>query len=697
MTDTDITPLSAETVARIAAGEVVERPASVVKELIENSLDAGASRIDVSVSEGGTKGVTVADDGEGMSEADARAAVREHTTSKLDDAEELRSVGTLGFRGEALHTIGAVSAMTITSKTDVEPAVELEYRFGETESVAPAGRGIGTTVEVTELFGNTPARRKYLGSRATEFGHVNRVVSRYALANPGVAVSLTHDGTETFATTGRGNLREALLAVYGREVAESMVEVESDGEIGVSGYVSHPETTRSSREYLAVFVNGRAVSDAAARGAIVDAYGGQLAPDRFPFSALFLDIDPEAVDINVHPRKQEVRYDDEERVKEAVESAVKEALIEEGLVRTRAPRGASAPGDATIAPESAESGSNPEEESDDSTPSTRTRNDGAGAAEAADSVDGVETDTSEASGRSRRGTDSTSSTTDAAQPGSPPSEPADTPDEPNDTDPPGEPDTPEQNGKPTDPTAATAEDDPTPERKFRESGRNARLPGAEEERPEFDALPSMRVLGQYDETYVVAETDSGLVLVDQHAADERVHYERLRERLDGGSQSLMVPVELELTAGEAGVFEDALPALRELGFEAKLRERTAVVGAVPAVFADTLSPEAVRDALADVLAGEAPDTADAADDLLADLACAPAVTGNTSLTEGSVLDLLAALDDCENPYACPHGRPVVVELGEQELAERFERDYPGHATRRPEVGRGREPDTRRPE
>jgi len=681
MTDTEITPLSAETVARIAAGEVVERPASVVKELVENSLDAGASRIDVSVSEGGTEGVTVADDGEGMSEADARAAVREHTTSKLDDAEELRSVGTLGFRGEALHTIGAVSATTITSKTEGEPAVELEYRFGETESVAPAGRGVGTTVEVTELFGNTPARRKYLGSRATEFGHVNRVVSRYALANPDVAVSLTHDDTETFATTGRGNLREALLAVYGREVAESMVEVESDGEIGVSGYVSHPETTRSSREYLAVFVNGRAVSDAAAREAIVDAYGGQLAPDRFPFSALFLDIDPEAVDINVHPRKQEVRYDDEKRVKEAVRGAVKEALIEEGLVRTRAPRGASAPGDATIAPESAESGIDPEEEPDLTT-SARTRNDGAGAADASDSADGVETDTSEASGRIRRETDSASGSARSER--TERTEPADTTDEPNEADSPGESDTPERNGETTDPTAATAGDDPTPERKFRESGRNARLPGAEGERPKFDSLPSMRVLGQYDETYVVAETDSGLVLVDQHAADERVHYERLRERLDGGSQSLMVPVELELTAGEAGVFEDALPALRELGFEAKLRERTAVVGAVPAVFADTLSPEAVRDALADVLAGEAPDTADAADDLLADLACAPAVTGNTSLTEGSVLDLLAALDACENPYACPHGRPVLVELGEQELAERFERDYPGHAVRRPE-------------
>jgi DNA mismatch repair protein MutL len=670
VSDTEITPLSPETVARIAAGEVVERPASVAKELVENSLDAGASRVDVTVSEGGVEGVSVADDGEGMNEADARAAVREHTTSKLDDADDLRALGTLGFRGEALHTIGAVSATTIVSKREGEPGVELEYRFGEVESVAPAGRGVGTTVEVGELFANTPARRKYLGSRATEFGHVNRVVSRYALANPGVAVSLTHDGTETFATTGRGDLREALLSVYGREVAESMVEVESPGEVGVSGYVSHPETTRSSREYLAVFVNGRAVSDSVAREAIVSAYGGQLAPDRFPFAALFLDIDPESVDANVHPRKQEVRYDDEERVRETVEGAVREALIDAGLVRTRAPRGASAPGDAEIAPgdtgeaddeaesgaDGTETGDGPDAPETDGTP--RTRNGGAGAPPASEAATGAFTPAEsgdDAEPEPAAGSDGAEPTPGGSGP---------------------------ESAEPTPPEE--------PERKFRPATRNARLPGTESEtgdgdrEPDFDSLPAMRVLGQLHDTYVVAETDDGLVLIDQHAADERIHYERLRERVTGESQSLVVPVELELTAGEAAVFGDALPALREVGFEAELRERTAVVGSVPAVLAETLSPAGVRDALADVLAGEAPDVSDAATDLLADLACAPAVTGNTSLAEGSVRELLSELDACENPYACPHGRPVVIELDETELAERFERDYPGHATRRPE-------------
>jgi len=201
----------------------------------------------------------------------------------------------------------------------------------------------------------------------------------------------------------------------------------------------------------------------------------------------------------------------------------------------------------------------------------------------------------------------------------------------------------------------------------------------------FDSLPEMRVLGQLAETYVVAETDDGLVLVDQHAADERIHYERLRERLDGTSQSLVEPVALELTAGEAAVFDAALPDLRDLGFEATLDGQTVRVEAVPAVLAGALDPELARDVLAEFVADAGGDpAADAADDLLADMACRPAVTGNTSLPEGRVVALLDALDDCENPFACPHGRPTLVRVDADELASRFERDYPGHGGRRRE-------------
>ncbi|WP_115863091.1 DNA mismatch repair endonuclease MutL, partial [Halorussus litoreus] len=365
-----ITRLDDDTVRKIAAGEVVERPASVVKELVENSLDADADRIDVTVEAGGTERIAVSDDGVGMSEADVRAAVREHTTSKLGDLDDLESgVATLGFRGEALYTIGAVSRVTITTKPRASDdgdehgdpsrrATELRMAGGDVESVGPAGRPEGTTVEVADLFYNTPARRKYLKTETTEFSHVSTVVTRYALANPDVAVSLTHDDREVFATSGRGDLRSALLSVYGREVATSMIEVEGtdgvegpDSSISVSGYVSDPETTRSSREYVSTYVNGRYVRSPVVREAVLSAYGGQLSTERYPFAVLFVEVSPSEVDVNVHPRKLECRWDDEAAVGDAVERAVTSALLDHGLVRSSAPRGKSTPDEATVEPE----------------------------------------------------------------------------------------------------------------------------------------------------------------------------------------------------------------------------------------------------------------------------------------------------------------------------------------------------------
>ncbi|MDX1748357.1 MAG: DNA mismatch repair endonuclease MutL, partial [Halobacteriales archaeon] len=217
------------TIRKIAAGEVAERPASAVKELVENALDAEATRIEVAVERGGKDRISVADNGDGMTGSEVELAVREHTTSKIDDDEDLDRIATLGFRGEALHAIGAVSQMSITTRTpDADAATRLRVEHGEIAAIEPAGRAPGTTVEVTELFGETPARRKFLREDATEFDQINRIVSRYALANPSVAVSLTHDGHETFSTSGHGDLKGAVLAVYGREVAESMITVEAD-------------------------------------------------------------------------------------------------------------------------------------------------------------------------------------------------------------------------------------------------------------------------------------------------------------------------------------------------------------------------------------------------------------------------------------------------------------------------------------
>ncbi|GAB3706234.1 DNA mismatch repair endonuclease MutL [Halorubrum pallidum] len=766
----NIERLDEQTVQRIAAGEVVERPASVVKELVENSLDAGASRIAVAVESGGTEGIRVRDDGVGIPADQLEAAVAEHATSKIGDIDDLdRGVATLGFRGEALYTVGAVSRLTVRSRPpDADAGAEIPVEGGEVGEVRPAGCPAGTSIEVEDLFYNTPARKKFLKRTATEFDHVNTVVTSYALANPDVSVSLEHDGRETFATEGNGDLRSAVLAVYGREVAESMVDVEwtPDDDASpverVTGLVSHPETTRSTREYLSTYVNDRYVTASALREATLEAYGGQLAPDRYPFAVLFVTVPPGDVDVNVHPRKLEVRFDEEPAVRSAVETAVESALLDHGLIRSTAPRGQSAPDETAVRPESSdhaavggagteheraarenreeatsangterESGGAGREETDDRTGGAAELDPTDADAWAVDDIDGTGSPDSGDDRRSEATASVDHETTDrkvgaGSDEGTATTDP--TRDSPT-TDPTTETAAAESDGEPSataddTATASAPTDRPSPRTERSESGEGnlteaspsvadagsaldlASTPGgdassmptdqstlgggttAEERR--YDSLPPLRVLGQLHETYVVAETPEGLVLIDQHAADERVNYERLRETFADGAdaQALAEPVRVELTAREAALFAEFADDLAEIGFRAeRAGDREVVVEAVPAVFDAALDPDLLCDVLSS-LVGEATDgdepVADVVDELLADLACYPSVTGNTSLTEGRVVDLLDRLDACENPYACPHGRPVIIRFDREEIGSRFERDYPGHAGRRAE-------------
>jgi DNA mismatch repair protein MutL len=835
----EITRLDDRTVREIAAGEVVERPASVVKELVENALDAGADRVAVAVENGGLDGIRVRDDGHGMHPDQLPRAVAEHTTSKLGGMEELDDgIGTLGFRGEALYTVGAVARLTVRSRPpERDTGAELVVDHGDRGDVEPVGCPVGTTVEVRELFAETPARRKFLKTPATEFDRVNGIVSAYALANPDVAVSLEHDDREVFASPGDRNLRSAVLAVYGREVAEAMIDVtatgtvktvgggdsggdgggdgdsdsgDDDGDSGgdgdgdaetvsVRGVVSDPETTRASREYVTTFVNGRWVRDSDLRSAVVDAYGGQLAADRYPFAVLFVKVPPESVDANVHPRKTEVRFDDDASVFETVRTAVRDGLLDAGLLRTSAPRGRSAPEETTLDPEvvggsgrddgrsaraeesaRAEQSARAEEtvHSEQSDEEADHRGDGRASAETGPSGD----QSSEPAGEDGdvREPETVEQADTPKQADTP--EQVDTPeqaDAPEKTNAEGQTDAtesePEQKQASTtdsvldawDDSAATGQEDtpetghatgdtsgaaksPSPrgwqqsEETRREEGegesetesgsqsqtesgsqsqtesddggagssslgvpaQRTLAGGTTDDWTEYDTLPRLRVLGQYDDTYLVCETESGLVLVDQHAADERVNYERLREAVgragsgEAAMQALAEPVAVPLTAREAALFDAFEDALAAAGFQAKRREgttdddgetagsgdtRAVVVTAVPAVFDAALDPKLLRDTLvsfAEDVAGSERPAAEAADELLADLACYPSITGNTSLTEGSVTALLEALDECENPYACPHGRPVVVRFDATEIEDRFERDYPGHGGRR---------------
>ncbi|MFO7927305.1 MAG: DNA mismatch repair endonuclease MutL [Halobacteriota archaeon] len=691
----EIRELDAKTRDRIAAGEVVERPASVVKELVENAIDADATRIDVRVESGGTDRIVVSDDGLGMSESDARLAIDEHTTSKLRSVDDLDSIRTLGFRGEALHAIGSVARLRIETKPrGGSRGTELVVEHGECVSCGPTGCPAGTAVEVTDLFGSVPARRKYLKTEATEFDHVARIVTGYALARPDVAISLTRDGRETFATTGDGDRKSAVMSVYGREVASAMLPVESNGcdepLSGVEGLVSHPETNRAGREYVTTLVDGRYVTAGAVREAIVDAYGSQLAPDRYPFAVVDVRLPPGGVDVNVHPRKLEVMFVDEAEIKVGVTEAVESALSEAGLLRSRAPRGRSAPDQTEVSPSRSDpaspSSDDPrmdEAEQERSSPSCYS-SPGENAPE-----DEYHPKRTDASTRTANGGATSTPSPRSEQPSSEPSAT----------------DAPATSADVDAAESAPQSDEPSPPGRSGERPADSEPPRTRSVRPTtqrtldgttttgtpsgFERLPDLHVLGQFDDTYLVAESEDGLLVIDQHAADERVNYERLRAAFDGDvtTQTLADPVSVGVTAREAAIAEEYGEALAKLGFRARLDDdRTLSVTTVPAFLADHVgeaAPEIARDLLGEFLGGDPEGTIEAvAADVLGDLACHPSITGNSSLREGTIKGLLDALDDCENPYACPHGRPTILEFSTEEIENRFERDYPGHGGRR---------------
>ena len=330
-----IRKLDDETVELIAAGEVVENPASVVKELVENSLDAGAGSVDVEVENGGIDLVRVADDGRGMNADDAVCAFERHATSKISDADDVSKVDSLGFRGEALPSIGRVARVEMVTKDDGVGATRVVTGAGiDGERVEETGRGRGTTVEVTRLFESTPARREALSSPGREFRRVSRLMTRYALARPDVAFTVEHGDTEVLSTPGSGDPVDALYAVYGRDVASRATRFShDDGRVSVEGALVQPSVTRSATHHVYTAVNGRAVDDETVRGATVDGYGTLLPEDRYPVAVVSVDVPPERVDVNVHPAKKKVRFVDEDAVRRVVLSGVRDAVTNEDLTR----------------------------------------------------------------------------------------------------------------------------------------------------------------------------------------------------------------------------------------------------------------------------------------------------------------------------------------------------------------------------
>ena len=321
--------------AQIAAGEVIERPASVVKELVENSLDAGATRIDVAVRAGGVAEIRVTDDGCGIPAGELALAFRHHATSKLATVADLQFVSTLGFRGEALPSIAAVARVVCATRaSDADAGARIEFRYGDLVGERSIGCPVGATLQVVELFGNLPARRRFLRSPAAETARIQEVITRYALANPAVRFTLNVDGRETVSSTGSGRLQDAILSLYDPEVAGRMLPVDlTDGDVSVTGYTSAPDLSRHNRSYITLLVNHRWIYDRSIAYAIEQAYQGTLPDRRYPIAVIDIAIPPEQVDVNSHPSKREVRFRSENRLFSAVQRAVRDALVAHAPVR----------------------------------------------------------------------------------------------------------------------------------------------------------------------------------------------------------------------------------------------------------------------------------------------------------------------------------------------------------------------------
>ncbi len=619
--------LSKETIDKIAAGEVIDRPESVVRELLDNAIDSGAGKISLEIRAGGTELIRVTDDGCGIDKEDIRTAFLRHATSKLVDAGDLEHIRTMGFRGEALASIAAVSRTEVITKTrDSMTGFRYQISGGVEGELSEVGIPEGTTMLVRDLFYNVPARKAFLRSAQTEAAYVTDTAEKAALSHPHIAFTYISDGRTIFHTTGSGRLSEVIYTIYGRELSRSLLEVSEEvpeAGISISGYIGKPVIARSRRDLEICFVNGRYIRSELLRKAIEDGYEGYMMLHRFPFTMLSLDIDPGLIDVNVHPKKMEVRFSDEQAVYRAVTEAVRNRLHREELVvdaSIYAPRAAA---------RTEASGDNKGERIGDEAEkpvSSRTH------------VEPFEI---------RRA---------AAMPVAVPSgfqEPL------------------EPYPKPQIPSEAATASAGEPQGEFLQQELPREIFLSEK------ALPQFRMIGQVFETYWIIEYDGAMYLIDQHAAHEKVNYERLlRELRDKSisSQYIMPPVLLELSANEAELVGSSLEVFSELGFEVEpAGGRDFVVRAVPADLPELSRKELLMEMVDSLSSEGGTRTPDILRDKLASMACKAAVKGNNRLSEQEMKELIGELISLDNPYACPHGRPTIVKWSRYELDRMFKR------------------------
>jgi DNA mismatch repair protein MutL len=571
-----IKTLPPEVVAKIAAGEVVERPASVVKELLENALDAGSGSVKVEVQGGGRKLIRVTDDGEGMTAEEALLSLKRYTTSKIDSIEDLFALRSFGFRGEALSSIAAVSRMKVVSRKGEEiSGVEIILEAGVSPASKETGCPPGTSVEVRDLFFNVPARLKFLKSPGTELSHIGDILAKTALAHPRTRFHLFHDGKLLANFPLREDPSARLVEALGKDVAGKMFSFQyRQGELNVHGFAGEPGLTRSNSRGIYLFVNRRPVRDRLLNHAVMEGFRNLIPKDRYPVAVLFVEAPSSEVDVNVHPSKWEVKFSDSETVHRSVIRAIRGMLEETPWLKT------------------------PEQ------------NRGAGVLR-------------EASGAYLPREQEASFL--HSWPGS-----------------------------------------------FREKGRKE---GVEDL---VDSHAPISFLGQIRETYLVFSSPEGLILLDQHAAHERIMLEKVSEDFSRGrvsSQSLLLPEVIELTPAEAKITEEHLADLARVGFDLEPSGvRTFWIRSIPQILAEEEPLNALREMIKEIASwGEGADLERSFDPLLKMLACRGAIQANRPMGREEAHALLSGLQKCRFPSHCPHGRPTMLKITYSDLGKMFGR------------------------
>lgn len=639
----DITQLPTSVINKIAAGEVIERPASVIKELLENSVDAGATRIDVSIEKGGSELIRIADDGCGINPDQMKLAVASHATSKIRDADDLFHVRSLGFRGEALASISEISHFLMRSRThDSSAGSEMSVTAGTIGEIAPCGCPVGTSIEVRNLFCSTPVRRKFLRTTQTEMGHISEAFTRIALAHPAIHFTLKHNDRTLFDLPADDNWRERITTFFGQEIGDAMIWVDNRDEetsVRLSGYVANPSHSRSNNRMQYLFLNQRFIRDRSLQHALGEAYRGLLMTGRFPIAFLRLDMPAEMVDVNVHPTKLEVRFQDGGRVYSQLLGTLRSKFLTSDL---------------TAKESLAADKKNDKEPAVDPSHAQQLRR------EMTDWAKGIGSDQRSAvSGQPEKEA--------AAQQNIPLSYdralgrlPEFQPFGGRRLEPPSLPplrDDSEVRPESTEAPAASSSPAPHP-----------MVP--REDRSSIGL--------QLHNRYIVTENETGMVVIDQHALHERVLYEQIREKVLSGkveSQRLLVPEPVALTAGEAGAALEVKETLAEIGIEIEaFGGDTVVISAYPAMLANISPAEVLRQVVDVLLGGEKkPDRRDVLDELLHMISCKAAIKAGDRLSVEEVDALLEQRHLFHDTHHCPHGRPTALVFTREELDKRFKR------------------------